>query len=305
MNSESINPKVSLDQWRAFQAVVEYGGFAQAAEILHRSQSSVSYAVNRLQEQLGIKLLEIKGRKAVLNEAGKVLFQRSKQLVSDASIIEQQAHYFKQGWEAEIRLAVETAFPTELLLKALKLFEPIGKNTRIHLEEFVLSGAEELLSNGKVDLLITPFVPKGYLGDKLLQVKFVAVAHPEHTLHKLDRELSVQDLERETHVVVSESGNQGTDFGWINDSHRWSVTTPESAHKIISNGLGYGWLPEEIIEEQLAKNELKVLPLNKGKQVTAPLYLVFAEHERLGPATRKLAEILVSICKSSGKNTAN
>lgn len=298
MNSEIVNPKVSLDQWRAFQAVVEFGGFAQAAAILHRSQSSVSYAVNRLQEQLGIKLLEIEGRKAVLNEAGKVLFQRSKQLVSDASIIEQQAHYYKQGWEAEIHLAVETAFPTELILKALKIFEPIGKNTRIHLEEFVLSGAEDLLSNGQADLLITPFVPKGYLGDELLQVNFVAVAHPDHPLHKLERELSVHDLERETHVVVSESGNKDIDLGWISDSQRWSVTTPESAHKIISNGLGYGWLPDEIIEDQLAKNELKVLPLNKGQRVTAPLYLVFAEDERVGPATRKLAEILVTICES-------
>lgn len=47
------SPKVTLDQWRALQAVIDHGGFAQAAEKLHRSQSSVSYAVNRLQELLG------------------------------------------------------------------------------------------------------------------------------------------------------------------------------------------------------------------------------------------------------------
>ena len=42
-----------------------HGGFAQAAEALHRSQSSVSYTVARMQDQLGVPLLRIDGRKAV------------------------------------------------------------------------------------------------------------------------------------------------------------------------------------------------------------------------------------------------
>ena len=50
-------PRVTLDQWRTLQAVVDHGGFAQAAEALHRSQSSVSYTVARMQDQLGVPLL--------------------------------------------------------------------------------------------------------------------------------------------------------------------------------------------------------------------------------------------------------
>ena len=113
-------PKVTLDQWRALQAVIDCGGFAQAAAQLHRSQSSVSYAVNRLQDMLGVKLMHIEGRKAVLSEAGEVLLQRSRQLLADASAIEQQAHHLEQGWEAEIRLAVEAAYPKQMLVDALK-----------------------------------------------------------------------------------------------------------------------------------------------------------------------------------------
>ncbi|VEB42274.1 chromosome replication initiation inhibitor protein [Chromobacterium violaceum] len=44
--------KTTLEQWQVLRAIVEEGGFAQAAEKLHRSQSAVSYAVARLQEQL-------------------------------------------------------------------------------------------------------------------------------------------------------------------------------------------------------------------------------------------------------------
>ncbi len=288
-------PKVTLDQWRALQSVIDNGGFAQAAEQLHRSQSSVSYAVNRLQEQLGLKLLHIEGRKAVLSEAGKTLLQRSRQLLADASSIEQQAHHLQQGWESEIRLTTESAFPTRYLMNALKAFESLNNKTRIRLQEVVLSGAEDALLEGCADLVITPFIPQGFLGDELIQVNFVAVAHPEHPLHQLNRTLTSHDLYRETHVMVSDSGSKGIDAGWLSDSRRWAVNSLESARKIISNGLGFGWLPEIEIESQLKDNTLKPLQLNEGGNHTAILYLVYADLNRVGPATKQLAEILKQV----------
>lgn len=104
-------PRVTLDQWRTLQAVVDHGGFAQAAEALHRSQSSISYTVARMQEQLGVPLLRIDGRKAVLTEAGEVLLRRSRQLVKQAGQLEELAHHMEQGWEPEVRLVVDAAYP--------------------------------------------------------------------------------------------------------------------------------------------------------------------------------------------------
>ena len=293
--NQITNPKVSLDQWRTLQAVIDYGGYAQAAAHLHRSQSSVSYAVKRLQDLLGIQLLHIEGRKAVLTDAGQVLLQRSRQLLSDASAIEQQARHLQQGWEAEIRLGVEAAYPTEYLMTALKEFEPLSKATRIRLQEVVLSGAEDLLTKGAADLVISPFVPKGFVGEELIQVEFLAVAHPDHSLHTLQRELTIHDLNRETHVVVSDSGSKGVDAGWINESFRWMVASLESARKVISNGLGYGWLPETEIQNELKQGLLKPLPLEEGRTRTGILYLIYADKEQAGPATKQLAEILNKI----------
>jgi len=289
-------PKVTLDQWRTLQSVIDCGGYAQAAEKLHRSQSSVSYAVNRLQQQIGTQLLHIEGRKAVLSEPGKVLLQRSRQLVADACSIEQQAHHLNQGWEAEIRLAVEAAFPTLKLMEALKLFKPQAKDTRIRLQEVVLSGAEDILLSGDADLVISPYVPKGFLGDEVTKVNFIAVAHPEHPLHLLNRKLSTDDLNRETHVVITDSGHRGIDSGWLSESRRWAVTSMDSARKIICNGLGFGWLPEEEIAQHVIKNELKPLKLKQGMLHTGILYLIYANNQA-GPATRLLADILKQVSK--------
>ena len=57
-------PHISLEQWRALVAVVEAGGYAQAAEALHKSQSAVSYAVQKIETQLALKVFELQGRRA-------------------------------------------------------------------------------------------------------------------------------------------------------------------------------------------------------------------------------------------------
>jgi DNA-binding transcriptional LysR family regulator len=83
--------KSTLEQWRIVQAVVDFGGYAQAAEKLNKSQSSLNHAVSKLQHQLGINLLEVKGRKAYLTEQGEVLLRRSRHLTQSVEELEQLA----------------------------------------------------------------------------------------------------------------------------------------------------------------------------------------------------------------------
>ena len=54
----SATPRISLEQWRALQAVVDAGGYAQAAEMLHKSQSAVTYAVQKLESLLDVKVCD-------------------------------------------------------------------------------------------------------------------------------------------------------------------------------------------------------------------------------------------------------
>ena len=285
-------PKVTLEQWRVLQAVVDHGGFAQAAEILHRSQSSVSYTVQKLQEQLGARLLHIVGRKAELTETGEVLLRQSRQLLERAGELEEIAHKISKGWEPEILLVVDAAYPTRQLIDILKRFEPLSHGTRVQLKEVILSGAEDALLSGSADLVITAFVPQGFLGDLLTEIEFVAVAHPDHPLHHLGRELTTSDLQQALQVVISDSGAlRQRDVGWQGAEHRWSVSKLETAVETIRSGLGYAWLPLHMIETELQSAQLKPLPLLEGQRYLAQLYLVTGHPSQPGPATAKLAEL--------------
>jgi len=273
--------------------VVDHGSFAQAAEMLHRSQSSVSYTVARMQEQLGIPLLRIEGRKAVLTDAGEMLLRRSRQLVTQASQLEELAHHMEQGWEAEVRLVVDAAYPNARLIRALTEFMPKSRGCRVRLREEVLSGVEEILKDGTADLAITALDITGYLGAELGTVGFIAVAHANHPLHQLQRKLSVQDLQSQMQMVVRDSGQrQPRDAGWLGAEQRWTVGSLATSVAFVSSGLGFAWLPQHMIERELAEGILKPLPLIQGSIRRPQFYLYTNPDKPLGPATRILIELI-------------
>lgn len=286
-------PRVSLDQWRALQAVVEQGGYAQAAAYLHRSQSSVSYAIGRLEAQLGTAVLVINGRKAELTETGRILFARARKLIEDAGNLEQLATDLSSGQEAEIRLVVDAAFPFEILMQTLRRFSNHCPHTRIQLEQMILSGVDERIAAGLADLAISSQLPADMLGDEIITIEFIAVAHPQHPLHQLDSALTLDDLTNELQIIISDSGiKHKQDRGWLGASQQWAVSSLESSLQLISNGMGYGWLPRHMIHNELQHGTLKELPLREGKSYTISLYLVYGNPQHIGPATQQLADIL-------------
>jgi DNA-binding transcriptional LysR family regulator len=285
--------KSTLEQWRMFEAVVRHGGFAQAAEAVHKSQSTINHAVHKLQDQLGLALLEVRGRKAELTEAGELMLRRAQQLLAQAGQLEDVADSLARGEEAEIGLAVDETFPNDWLAGALHAFSQHYPNTRVELMETVLSGGPEMLLEGAADLLIAASTPQGFLGEPLLRVEFVAVAHPDHPLHHLGRPLNVQDLTGQRQIVLRDSARgRRMDSGWLGAEQRWTVSHIATSIDMISRGMGFAWLPATRIRDQLAGGTLVELPLAEGARRHTNLYLTYASRDRAGPATRMLAQLL-------------
>jgi DNA-binding transcriptional LysR family regulator len=93
-----VSPKITLEQWRALIAVVDAGGYAQAAQSLHKTQSTVTYAVQKMESLLGVKVFEVVGRKAQLTPTGEVLYRRAKALLEEAGSLESAAGVLAAGW---------------------------------------------------------------------------------------------------------------------------------------------------------------------------------------------------------------
>lgn len=288
------NPRVSLDQWRAFIAVVEGGGFAQAAEQVHKTQSSVSYAVQKIEQLLEVSLFEKQGRKAVLTPAGEALYRRSRNLVERAGALEQGAAQLGDDWDPELRLAVDIVYPTWALLRSMQRFSEERPQTRLQLYETVLGGTDEALYKRAVDLAISTHVPQGFSGDSLLSLRFIAAAQPDHPLHRLGRLLTLDDLREHRHLFIRDSAVQYTreSGGWLGAEQRWTVSHKATQIAAACQGLGFAWFPEDAIRSELQNGSLKPLPMREGAERFGEAYLIFADPDFPTPSAVRMAEIL-------------
>jgi DNA-binding transcriptional LysR family regulator len=284
-------PKTTIEQWAVLAAVVDEGGFAQAASVLNRSQSAISYSVARLQESLGLALLVAEGRKSVLTPYGQTLLARGRALVKELDTLEALGRSLKLGWESELKLIVDAAFPRARLLNIVAELQSSCPSTQIQVADVVLSGAEQAITEGSGDLVVTSRVPPGYLSDWLLDVNFIAVARADHPLLKLGRELTTDDLARHVQAVVRDSGSSNPrDEGWLGAERRFTVSSMDASLATILAGLAYAWLPEHMLTEQLQRGALQRLPLVSGAARNVSLHIVMVHANVLGPAARAAAD---------------
>lgn len=287
-------PKTTLEQWRILQAVVDNGGYAHAAEKLNKSQSSLNHAVAKLQSMLGVQLLEVIGRKAVLTEAGEVMLRRSRYLTQDVENLEALAVNINQDWEPEITLVVDLAYPKEKLLAPLKSFLPASRNSRLRILDEVLTGADLAITEHKADLVINTSIPKGFLGEPIASISFLLVCSPKHALSTLELPLDPNALAQELQIVIKDSAKTPQEkSGWLRSENRWTVSHFDFAIDLLLEGIGFCWLPEHKVSNLIKEGKLVALTVEGSffKQFTA--YLISPTPDNQGPGTKLLEKLIL------------
>ncbi len=291
--AKATSPLVTLEQWSMFITVVEEGSFQAAADKLLKSQSTLSYAMQKMQQSLGVKVFQHKGRKAELTDAGQLMLQRAKDLVHAANAAEKAAADFSSGWEPQIGLVLSDMLPEYILHKALKEFGEQCPQTRLEIYIEILSGVDEKLRSGEAQIGINHMIPNGMVGEPIFSMEFVRVAHPEHPLHQLGRPIHPSDMKLHRQIVIRDSGNyRRENRGWLGSDQRWTVPNMREAHQLLTLGFGSGVLSREYAQPALDAGKLKELDIDGGGQMQSNINLIFADKANTGPAAQLLAKLL-------------
>ena len=281
-------PKTTLEQWRMFKAVVDAGGFNQAAVVVHKSPSSIHHAINKLEESLGITLFDVQGRKTQLTHAGELLLRRSQFLLDEVKRIEAVAEALGDGVESEVRIAVDGAFPQTFIFQALEKVSALYPQTRIDIIDTVLSGTNELITEGKADIGLSPFPMQDGLNEEICLIEFIAVAHKDHPLHQLGRTLQYEDLKAYRQIIIRDSASHTkVNSGWHGAEQRWTVSHMRASIELIQQNLGYAWLPQPAVSDAITAGHIKRLPLSEGASRSASFYLNYQDKDRIGPVSRE------------------
>ncbi|MCJ8349034.1 LysR family transcriptional regulator [Moritella sp.] len=284
---------VSLEQWYIFKVVVEQGSFQGAADYLIKSQSSISYAIQKLQDNLGVRLFEQQGRRAVVTDMGKKMLTQANELLTQAASIEQLAGEYSAGWEPLLKVMTTQLFPQPLLTDVLALFAQQCTVTSIDFQQGTLSGVTDAATYGTADLIISSQIPTGFTGEKLCHGQLSRFVHHQHPLALLNRPLTLAELKSHAQIVMSDSSAlRSVDAGWLGSQQRWTVSHLHESLSLVKQGLGHATLPISRIQDELANGDLVELIIEDHVRLDLSLYLIYANKKTLGPAGLLFATLL-------------
>ena len=286
--------KTTLDQWLVFKTVAEQKGFSAAAKVLNRSQSTVSYSIAKLQDQLGLQLIDVQGRSCELTLAGRNLLSQAKTVLAAAEELELTANYLSAGVESNLLLAVDSIFPKPVLFSAISRFSEHFPHTQIDIEESFRLMPDD---DATCDLSIT--VSQGGItpGPKLIDVTVVPVAHHQHPIFSnREGEISKEELKCFKQIFYQSFQKQDIDQLANVPHHIWSVQSMSSAIAAIDANLCYGWLPKHHVATYLDSGRFKQIPIKDMPPSLISLYLVDNTVGHKGPALQYFRQMLVEAC---------
>lgn len=286
--------KTQLEHWRVLDAVITYDGVSQAAKALHRTQSAISYSLKQLEEQAGIQILELVGRKLQLTPSGAQLLQEARQILQRMYLLDEQTTLLAQGIESTVTIAIEQIAPMEPILTAIEAVQSIYPHVNLHWHEVILSEVDTAFHRYNADLIIAGHVPLNHTGKEWLTVNLIGVVSPKHPLAS-QQNTELSDLTKYSQVVVRDKGKGDKDTGWLASPKRYTVDNIRTAQQIVQSGIAYAWLPDHSIQAPIERGQLCKLSLTEGDMQEARLKVMLNPNKIQGTVVTCLRDELLKM----------
>lgn len=276
--------RLSLDALTVLDAIDRGGSFAAAADELHRVPSAITYAVQKLEEDLGVQLFDRSGHRAQLTEAGRELLREGRRLLSAAGELEARVRRVATGYEVELRIAVDDLVPLERLFPLFEEFYRTACGTRLKVLTEVYGGTWDALVAGRADLVIgAPGEgPTGSYSTRPLGiVQWALMVAPAHPLARAPEPVAADELIRHRTIAAADSSRNlpPRTSGLL--SGQDVLTVPDMRAKIQFQraGLGIGYLPLHLTRADVQAGRL-IMKQVVEPRVGVPLFTAWRTHDR-------------------------
>ncbi|HYC45596.1 MAG TPA: LysR substrate-binding domain-containing protein [Burkholderiales bacterium] len=263
--------KLSVDGLLIIDAISRRGSFAAAAEELSRVPSTISYAVQKLEEDLGVRIFDRSGKRARLTEAGEELLREGRLILQALAHLEDRARGLAQGCEATLRISLDALLPCEPLLELAVYFYREFDSTDLRFTHEVLGGSWDALATQRADLVVGASGEgpgdSGYQTRLIGKIEFAAVVAPDHPLARHPSPIA-SDVWRQYRAVAIGDTSQRLEprtVGLLLGQK--TLTVPHLQAKLSAQlkGLGVGYFPRCFVASHIAAGSLVEVQLENPR----------------------------------------
>jgi DNA-binding transcriptional LysR family regulator len=288
----------SLDHLLVLLAVVEAGGFTAAAKRLGRAISAVSYAIDTLDQQLGISLFD-RGttRKPRLTQQGEAIVSEARAVAQSVEALRARVTGLLANLEPEVSLVVDSLFPGGRLVALLRDFHAEFPTVPVRLLVETLGGVERVIRSGAASIGVGSRLhmdAQGFRRFEIAGVQMIPVAAPSHPLVVADEAATPSSRNFVQLVLSDQPAGEGQEFGVVS-LDTWRVGDITAKHKLLRGGIGWGGMPEPMVRADIRSGRLIRLSLRDWRGGEYLMQVVHKTDTPPGPAGQWLIERLLTL----------
>jgi DNA-binding transcriptional LysR family regulator len=288
----------SIDQLLVLLAVEEEGSFTAAAKRLGRATSAISYAIDTLEQQLGLSLFN-RGttRKPKLTPEGEAVVSEARAVAFSVETLRARVRGFLDDLEPEVSLVVDSLLPLDRLSRLLRDFNARFPTVPIRLLVETLGGVERAVRDGHARIGVGSqfhMTMTGFHRTDIEAVRMIPVAAPSHPLARAPGPAPREASDYIQLILSERPAADGRDFGVVS-LNSWRIGDIGAKHALLLAGLGWGGMPEPVVRADIEAGRLVKLNLLNWRGGEIPMQALHKVDTPPGPSGRWLIERLVTL----------
>ena len=287
-----------LRQIQFFVSIVDENSFTEAAEKNYVSQSAVSQALNSLESDLGVKLIERRNRSFQVTTAGEYFYRKCKSILSDLDTIKKETIRLGSDEEMALHVGYINLYAGPELSDTIAEFSALYPEVNIAVQSGTHEELYHGLVSGNLDLALNDqrrAFSEDYVNVELKDAECIIELSERSELSSYDR-LEVGDLAKMSCIIVSSKEQRKTEaeyysniLGFAND-FLFAETQEEARLMVIGNR---GFLPVEIVGKlPEVSDAIRRIPLYRKKRRVTRKYCLFWLKEKTGYYIEEFARML-------------
>ncbi|SQC90862.1 HTH-type transcriptional activator AllS [Cedecea neteri] len=227
-----------------------------------KTPSALSYSVQKLESDLNIQILDRSGHRARFTRTGQLLLEKGREILHSVRELEKQAIKLQQGWEHELTIGVDNAFPFSLLTPLIEAFYQSYSVTRLKFINDVLGGSWEALTEGRADIIVgamsEPPSLSGFGFTLLGRLEIVFVVAPHHALAKAEEPLPRRLVKQSRAVVVGDTSRieSARALHLLEEQEAITVFDFKTKLELQISGIGCGYMPRYMAQRFIESGAL-------------------------------------------------
>jgi DNA-binding transcriptional LysR family regulator len=259
-------------QLRAFSSLARTGSFTHAAKELHLTQSAISHSMKALEREVGCRILDKLGNKAVLTQAGEQLLTHAEKIMAEMSQARAELGRLGKWGQSRLRLGASTTACQHILPAVLREFKESFSNCAITIEPGDTPEMIDALRSHRIDLALNlEPAPGEQLGFRpMFTDEMCFIMSPQHPWARAGH-VTRSEIARQNYILYKRNSYTSAMIeGYFRQEDivlfsQLDMGNMEAIKELVKLGLGISSLAPWTAQQEIEDGSLVALPLGKRK----------------------------------------